>query len=106
MASRRTFLAAIGAAACTPAASDLAWAQTPAALPLQNLGLEHLDIVVPDPAATARFYARIFKTTLHEQPLRDTIRYFVLLGDLPEDRQVGYIAIGAAAGRTPSIGHY
>ncbi|HKF66155.1 MAG TPA: VOC family protein [Vicinamibacterales bacterium] len=79
----------------------------PHALPLQNLGLEHLDIVVPDPAASARFYARIFKTTLHQQPLRDTIRYFVLLGDLPADRQVGYIAIGAAApGRAPSIGHY
>jgi predicted enzyme related to lactoylglutathione lyase len=78
-----------------------------AALPLDNLGLEHLDIVVPDPAASARFYARIFKTVLHQQPLRDTIRYFVLLGDLPADRQVGYIAIGAAApGRTPSIGHY
>src|SRR5215468_3930710 len=86
-----------------------AFAQTPApsALPLQNLGLEHLDIVVPDPAASARFYARIFKTMLHQQPLRDTIRYFVLLGDLPADRQVGYIAIGAAApGRAPAIGHY
>jgi len=79
----------------------------PHALPLQNLGLEHLDIVVPDPAASARFYARIFKTTLHQQPLRDTIRYFVLLGDLPADRQVGYIAIGAAApGPAPPIGHY
>jgi catechol 2,3-dioxygenase-like lactoylglutathione lyase family enzyme len=77
-----------------------------APLPLENLGLEHLDIVVPDPAASARFYARIFKTSLHQQPQRDTIRYFVLLGDLPADRQVGYIAIGAAQGRSPSIGHY
>lgn len=77
------------------------------ALPLDNLGLEHLDIVVPDPAASARFYARIFRTALHEQPVRDTLRYFVLLGDLPPDRQVSYVAIGAAApGRTPSIGHY
>jgi catechol 2,3-dioxygenase-like lactoylglutathione lyase family enzyme len=86
----------------------LVWAQATApALPLQNFGLEHLDIVVPDPAASARFYARIFKTTLHEQPIRDTIRYFVLLGELPADRQVGYIAVGAAAqGRAPSIGHY
>jgi catechol 2,3-dioxygenase-like lactoylglutathione lyase family enzyme len=76
-------------------------------LPLDNLGLEHLDIVVPDPAASARFYARVFKTSLHQQPIRDTLRYFVLLGDLPPDRQVGYIAIGAAgAGRAPSIGHY
>jgi glyoxylase-like metal-dependent hydrolase (beta-lactamase superfamily II)/catechol 2,3-dioxygenase-like lactoylglutathione lyase family enzyme len=84
------------------------WAQAPAPqpLPLENLGLEHLDIVVPDTAASARFYARIFKTKLHEQPVRDTLRYFVLLGDLPQDRQVGYIAIGAGQGRPASIGHY
>jgi len=75
-------------------------------LPLANLGLEHLDIVVPDPAVSARFYARVFKTELHQQPIRDTLRYFVLLGDLPADRQVGYIAIGAGQGRAPAIGHY
>ena len=78
----------------------------PKALPLDNLGLEHLDIIVPDPAASARFYARIFRSALHQQPVRDTLRYFVLLGDLPADRQVGYIAIGAAGGRAPAIGHY
>jgi len=75
-------------------------------LPLANLGLEHLDIVVPDPAVSARFYARIFRTTLHQQPVRDSLRYFVLLGELPADRQVGYVAIGAGQGRAPSIGHY
>jgi catechol 2,3-dioxygenase-like lactoylglutathione lyase family enzyme len=95
--SRREFIAMLGAAAL---------AQPSAALPLDNLGLEHLDIVVPDPAASARFYMRLFKTALHQQPLRDTIRYFVLLGELPADRQVGYIAIGAGQGRPPSIGHY
>jgi hypothetical protein len=78
----------------------------PKALPLDNLGLEHLDIIVPDPAASARFYARIFRSALHQQPVRETLRYFVLLGDLPSDRQVGYIAIGAAGGRMPAIGHY
>jgi catechol 2,3-dioxygenase-like lactoylglutathione lyase family enzyme len=77
-----------------------------ASLPLENLGIEHLDIIVPDPAASARFYARVFRSALHQQPVRDTLRYFVLLGDLPSDRQVGYIAIGAAQGRAPSIGHY
>src|SRR4029078_4588761 len=77
-----------------------------AALPLDNLGLEHLDIVVPDPAASARFYSRIFRSALHQQPVRDTLRYFVLLGDLPADRQVGYVAIGAAGQRRPAIGHY
>jgi predicted enzyme related to lactoylglutathione lyase len=75
-------------------------------LPLANLGLEHLDIVVPDPATSARFYARVFRTELHQQAIRDTLRYFVLLGDLPADRQVGYIAIGAGQGRAPAIGHY
>ena len=78
----------------------------PRGLPLDNLGLEHLDIIVPDPAASARFYARIFRSALHQQPVRDTLRYFVLLGDLPADRQVGYIAIGATGGRVPAIGHY
>jgi catechol 2,3-dioxygenase-like lactoylglutathione lyase family enzyme len=82
----------------------VAAAQT--SLPLANLGLEHLDIVVPDPAASARFYARVFKTELHQQPIRETLRYFVLLGGLPADRQVGYIAIGAGQGRAPAIGHY
>ena len=84
----------------------LAQGAATAALPLDNLGLEHLDIVVPDPAASARFYSRIFRSPLHQQPLRDTLRYFVLLGDLPADRQVGYIAIGAAGQRPPAIGHY
>ena len=57
--------------------------------PLDNLGLEHLDIVVPDPAVSARFYSRIFKAALHQQPVRDTMRYCVLRGDLPADLQVG-----------------
>src|SRR5512134_2037059 len=100
----RAFLAALVVAALTA----ITGAQAPAtkALPLENLGLEHLDIIVPDTAASARFYSRIFKSALHQQPVRDTLRYFILLGDLPADRQVGYIAIGAAGERTPAIGHY
>jgi catechol 2,3-dioxygenase-like lactoylglutathione lyase family enzyme len=98
----------LAAAVALAALCGVVRAQTTAAkpLPLDNLGLEHLDIVVPDPAAAARFYARIFRTALHQQPVRDTLRYFVLLGDLPADRQVGYVAIGAANGRPPAIGHY
>ena len=76
------------------------------ALPLENLGLEHLDIVVPDTAESARFYKRVFSTPLHEQEFRGGKRYFVLLGSLPPDRQVGYIAIGAANGRPIGVGHY
>jgi catechol 2,3-dioxygenase-like lactoylglutathione lyase family enzyme len=98
----------LAAAVALAALCGVVRAQTTAAkpLPLDNLGLENLDIVVPDPAAAARFYARIFRTALHQQPVRDTLRYFVLLGDLPADRQVGYVAIGAANGRPPAIGHY
>jgi catechol 2,3-dioxygenase-like lactoylglutathione lyase family enzyme len=75
-------------------------------LPLANLGLEHLDIVVPDTAQSAKFYMRIFKAPLHQQPVRDALRYFVVLGDVPPDRQVGYVAIGAGNGRAAAIGHY
>ena len=61
---------------------------------------------MPDTAASAKFYNRIFKSAVHQQPVRDSLRYFILLGELPADRQVGYIAIGAANGRPPAIGHY
>jgi len=104
MNMRRTVAAACIITALT--AIGVAQAPPAKALPLENLGLEHLDIIVPDPAASARFYSRIFKSGLHQQPVRDTLRYFVLLGDLPADRQVGYIAIGAAGQRKPAIGHY
>lgn len=108
--SRRTFLAGMGAAACASfgPSTELTFAQSPPtpALPLKNLGLEHLDIVVPDTAATAKFYMRIFRTKLHQQPFQGSIRYFILLGELTSNRQVGYIAIGAAAGRPARIGHY
>src|SRR4051812_21802671 len=99
---------------CTIAAITALSAQAPGGrggpasmtLPLANLGLEHLDIVVPDTAESAKFYMRIFKTPLHQQPVRDTLRYFLVLGDVPADRQVGYVAIGAASGRPAAIGHY
>jgi len=96
----------VTAAMCAATLVVAAQSAPPRALPLENLGLEHLDIVVPDVAATAKFYNRIFKSAVHQQPIRDSFRYFILLGDLPADRQVGYIAIGAANGRAPAIGHY
>jgi hypothetical protein len=49
---------------------------------------------------------QVFRTKLHQQPFNGGIRYFILLGDLPANRQVGYIAIGAAGNRPTSIGHY
>jgi catechol 2,3-dioxygenase-like lactoylglutathione lyase family enzyme len=102
---RRTLLGALGAGAAAIGFSRYARGQ-PRALPLENLGLEHLDIVVPETAESARFYKRVFSSPLHEQEFRGGKRYFVLLGDLPPDRQVGYIAIGAANGRPIGVGHY
>ena len=102
---RRTLLGALCAGAGVTLLGRHARAQA-SVLPLKNLGLEHLDIVVPDTAESARFYKRVFSSALHEQDFRGGKRYFVLLGDLPPDRQVGYIAIGAANGRPVSVGHY
>ena len=77
---RRTLLGALCAGACTTILR-LERARVEArALPLENLGLEHLDIVVPDTAESARFYKRVFSSPLHEQEFRGGKRYFVLLG--------------------------
>lgn len=97
---RRTFL-------CTLAALGLprlAYAQN--VLPLNTPGLDHLDVIVPDVAATAKFYMGVFNTTLHAQPFQGGQRYFVLLGPLPDNRAVGYLAIGDARGRGTYIGHF
>lgn len=103
---RRSFLGALGAGVGATLLRRPSHGQARDALPLENLGLEHLDIVVPDTAASARFYKRVFSSPLHEQEFRGGKRYFMLLGDLPPDRQVGYIAIGAANGRPVGVGHY
>ena len=104
---RRMVLGGLGAAfAATLVPLARAQNAAPRLLPLKNLGLEHLDIVVPDTAESARFYKRVFSSALHEQDFRGGKRYFVLLGDLPADRQVGYIAIGAGNGRPITVGHY
>jgi hypothetical protein len=103
---RREFLSGIGGAAFVSLTSAGAQTSAGPALPLKNLGLEHLDIVVPDTAVSAKFYMQVFRTKLHQQPFQGGIRYFILLGDLPANRQVGYIAIGAAGNRPTSIGHY
>src|SRR5499427_6886539 len=103
---RREFLGGIGASAFAAVVSARAQSSASSALPLKNLGLEHLDIVVPDTAVSAKFYLQVFRTRLHQQPFQGSVRYFILLGDLPADRQVGYIAIGAGGNRPTSIGHY
>jgi catechol 2,3-dioxygenase-like lactoylglutathione lyase family enzyme len=75
-------------------------------LPLDTPGLDHLDVIVPDVEKTARFYMGLFRTTLHAQPFQGGQRYFVLLGPLPANRAVGYLAVGDARGRGTYIGHF
>lgn len=75
-------------------------------LPVNTPGLDHVDVIVDDVEKTSRFYMGLFKTTLHAQPFQGGQRYFVLLGPLPENRAVGYIAVGASHGRGTYIGHF
>jgi len=106
--SRRTFLAGLGATASLPLLGSAAvWAQAPGGLlPINTPKIDHLDVIVPDVAASARFYMGVFNTKLHAQPFQGGFRYFVLFGDLPANRQVGYLAIGDSRGRGTYIGHF
>jgi predicted enzyme related to lactoylglutathione lyase len=85
---------------------SLTLAQQAKVLPLSTPGLDHLDVIVPDVEKTTKFYMGVFKTTLHAQPFQGGFRYFVLLGPLPENRAVGYLAIGDSRGRGTYIGHF
>jgi catechol 2,3-dioxygenase-like lactoylglutathione lyase family enzyme len=108
--SRRQFIGALGVAASLPvlgsSAAAFAAEPTKSLLPLNTPKVDHLDVIVPDVEKTARFYMGLFNTSLHAQPFQGGQRYFVLLGDLPENRQVGYIAIGDSHGRGTYIGHF
>ncbi len=101
--SRRTMIGLVAAAGLP--AWQSAFAQT-RVLPLDTPGLDHLDVIVPDVEKTTRFYMGLFRTALHAQPFQGGFRYFVLLGPLPQNRTVGYIAIGDARGRGTYIGHF
>ena len=84
-----------------------AWAsEAKPLLPLDTPKIDHLDVIVPDVAKTTKFYMGLFNTTLHAQPFQGGLRYFVLLGELPENRQVAYLAIGESRGRGTYIGHF
>lgn len=66
-------------------------------LPLHSTGLDHLSITVPDSAAAAKFYAKIFDPQIfHERT--GVQRYYARLG-------AAYIAFGPRAGVTPYIDH-
>jgi catechol 2,3-dioxygenase-like lactoylglutathione lyase family enzyme len=106
--SRRHFLAGLGAAATMPVVVGRALAQgQPASLlPINTPKIDHLDVIVPNVEASARFYMGVFNTKLHAQPFQGGFRYFILFGDLPATREVGYLAIGDSRGRGTYIGHY
>ena len=108
--SRRHFIAALGTAAATVPlldASDVLAAESKKSLlPLDTPRVDHLDVMVPNVESSARFYMSVFKTSLHAQPFQGGQRYFVLLGELPANRQVGYLAIGDSRGRGNYIGHF
>ena len=106
--SRRDFVAGLGVAASLPFLDlSAAAGQAPARLlPLNTPKIDHLDVIVPNVEASARFYMGVFNTTLHAQPFQGGFRYFVLFGDLPANRQVGYLAIGDSRGRGTYIGHF
>jgi catechol 2,3-dioxygenase-like lactoylglutathione lyase family enzyme len=105
--SRRAFSAGLMAAGAALIPRAVRAQDTPAQLlPLRTPKIDHLDVIVPNVEASARFYMSVFKTTLHAQPFQGGQRYFVLFGDLPANRQVGYVAIGDARGRGSSIGHF
>ncbi len=105
--SRRTFIAGLGAAASLPMFGSVhAQGAQKSLLPINTPKIDHLDVIVPDVAASARFYMGVFNTKLHAQPFQGGFRYFVLFGDLPDNRQVGYLAIGDSRGRGTYIGHF
>ena len=107
--SRRVFIGGLGATASLPLFGPItAWAQPQqnSLLPVNTPKIDHLDVIVPNVEASARFYMSVFNTTLHAQPFQGGFRYFILLGDLPDNRQVGYLAIGDSRGRGTYIGHF
>jgi len=105
--SRRNFIAGLGMTASLPFLNAASAAQAPASLlPLNTPKIDHLDVIVPNVEASARFYMGVFNTTLHAQPFQGGFRYFVLFGGLPTNRQVGYLAIGDSRGRGTYIGHF
>src|SRR5215510_1882393 len=92
LSRREWLLAAGGMLVATPrAAAQLKL------LPLNSSGLDHLSITVPDAAAAATFYGKIFDPQVfHERT--GVQRYYVRLG-------AAYQAFGPQANATPYIDH-
>jgi catechol 2,3-dioxygenase-like lactoylglutathione lyase family enzyme len=68
-------------------------------LPLNNTGLEHIGMVVPDVEAAARFYSSVFNPDMQKEK-DPPLRYYVMTGS-------GYIALGSRPNVTESkVDHY
>jgi catechol 2,3-dioxygenase-like lactoylglutathione lyase family enzyme len=67
-------------------------------LPLKNTGLEHFGLTVPDSAAAARFYGRIFDTQLFKEK-DPPPRFYVRVG-------ISYLAFGQKADTPAFIDHF
>jgi len=104
--SRREFVTGFGALASISLGAATGARAQGSLLPLKTPKIDHLDVIVPNVDASARFYMSVFNTKLHAQPFQGGFRYFVLMGPLPESRQVGYLAIGDSRGRGTYIGHF
>jgi catechol 2,3-dioxygenase-like lactoylglutathione lyase family enzyme len=96
MLTRRVVLGGLGLVALVPLAHGESHAQdagSPSApqaasqLPLKTTGLEHMGTIVPDVAAAAKFYSRLFNPELYKEK-DPPLRYYVTLG-------VGYLALGS-----------
>jgi catechol 2,3-dioxygenase-like lactoylglutathione lyase family enzyme len=93
--SRREAIEWLGACAIPLLTRGIARAED---LPLHTTGIEHFGYTVPDPEATAKFYARIFDGQLFQEK-DPPPRFYVKLG-------AGYIAFGGNATASPSIDHF
>jgi glyoxylase I family protein len=93
---RREWLARAANLAAGSLLVTRSWAQQ-RLLPLQNSGLDHLSITVPDSLQAVTFYGRIFDPQVfHERT--GVQRYYVRLG-------AAYMAFGPQANVTPYIDH-
>jgi hypothetical protein len=93
---RREWLVRAGRFAAASLLTSRGIAQ-PKLFPLRTTGLDHLSITVPDSAAAATYYARIFDPQVfHERT--GVQRYYVRLG-------AAYLAFGPQANATPHIDH-
>lgn len=104
--NRRTALKLAGIAPCAMRVTigemmgTTARAATEPNLPFRTSGFEHYSVTVPDPEATARFYAKIFDPQVFQEK-DPPARFYVKIGGI-------YVAVGGPPrnGAAPFIDHF